>query len=106
MASTQLDIGTLETWLWDAACTIRGPVDAPKFKDYILPLVFFKRLSDVFDDELAALAQELGNQKTATSIVAKDHSIVRFYLPEMARWPSITKKTKGIAEQARVKEWP
>jgi len=41
-----LDISTLETWLWDAACQIRGPLDAPKFKDYILPLVSLKRLSD------------------------------------------------------------
>ena len=31
-----LDISSLETWLWEAACKIRGPVDAPKFKDYIL----------------------------------------------------------------------
>ena len=46
-----LDLGSLETWLWDAACAIRGATDAPKFKDFILPLVFFKRLSDVFDDE-------------------------------------------------------
>ncbi len=43
-----MDVGTLEQWLWDAACEIRGPLDAPKFKDYILPLVFLKRLSDVF----------------------------------------------------------
>ena len=41
-----LDIKTLETWLWDAACSIRGAVDAPKFKDYILPLIFVKRISD------------------------------------------------------------
>jgi type I restriction enzyme M protein len=34
-----MTIEALETWLWDAACVIRGPVDAPKFKDYILPLV-------------------------------------------------------------------
>ena len=46
-----LDMSTLETWLWDAACAIRGATDAPKFKDFILPLVFYKRLSDVFDDE-------------------------------------------------------
>jgi type I restriction enzyme M protein len=43
-----MDITTLENWLWDAACAIRGPLDAPKFKDYILPLLFFKRLSDVY----------------------------------------------------------
>ena len=54
-----LDITTLESWSWDAACVIRGPVDAPKFKDYILPLVFLKRLSDVFEDELTRLAEEL-----------------------------------------------
>ena len=44
-----LDISTLESWLWEAACLIRGPIDAPKYKDYILPLIFLKRLSDVFD---------------------------------------------------------
>ncbi len=49
----RLEVSTLETWLWDAACAIRGATDAPKFKDFILPLIFFKRLSDVFDDELA-----------------------------------------------------
>ena len=40
----------MEQMLWDAACSIRGEKDAPKFKDYLLPLLFLKRLSDVFDD--------------------------------------------------------
>ncbi len=42
---------TLESWLWDAACSIRGAKDAPKFKDFILPRVYVKRLCDVFDSE-------------------------------------------------------
>ena len=42
---------SLESWIWDAACSIRGAKDAPKYKDYILPLIFTKRLCDVFDDE-------------------------------------------------------
>ena len=46
---------------------IRGPLDAPKFKDYILPLIFLKRLSDVFEDEVAQLAQDFGDVKTAAS---------------------------------------
>ena len=50
-----LDIKTLESWLWEAACKIRGEIDAPKYKDYILPLIFLKRLSDVFDDEVNKL---------------------------------------------------
>jgi len=51
-----MDITALENYLWEAACLIRGPIDAPKFKDYILPLLFYKRLSDVYDDEIARLA--------------------------------------------------
>lgn len=47
----KLTLSKMEQWLWDAACAIRGGTDAPKFKDFILPLVFYKRLSDVFDDE-------------------------------------------------------
>jgi HsdM N-terminal domain len=42
-ASEHLTISQLETWLWDAACAIRGAQDAPKFKDFILPLLFYKR---------------------------------------------------------------
>src|SRR5438105_13096356 len=38
-----LDVPALENWLWEAACTIRGPLDAPKFKDYILPWVRLQR---------------------------------------------------------------
>jgi type I restriction-modification system DNA methylase subunit len=53
---------SLESWIWDAACSIRGAKDAPKFKDYILPLIFTKRLCDVFDDELNRIAKEVGMQ--------------------------------------------
>lgn len=55
MPDHELDASTLESWLWDAACQIRSEIDAPKYKDYILPLIFLKRLSDMFEDELAAL---------------------------------------------------
>ena len=61
-----LDISTLETWLLDAANTIRGASDAPKFKDFILPLIFYKRLSDVFDDEFAKQIEEFGNEELAS----------------------------------------
>ena len=64
-AEEHLDISTLEQWLWDAACEIRGATDAPKFKDFILPLVFFKRLSDVFDDEFAAYVTQYGSEEVA-----------------------------------------
>ncbi len=64
-----LELKTPESWLWDAACQIRGPLDAPKFKDYILPLIFLKRLSDVFDDEVSRVAEELGDEETARKVI-------------------------------------
>jgi len=81
---------SMEQMLWDAACAIRGEKDAPKFKDYLLPLVFLKRLSDVFDDEVARLTQTYGDAETATSLIESDHSLVRFYLPPEARWPVLS----------------
>jgi type I restriction enzyme M protein len=98
-AGGPLDLPALETWLWDAACQIRGPLDAPKFKDYILPLIFLKRLSDVFEDEIKQLAGEFGGEKTAAKIVEQDHKLVRFYLPEKARWSYLAKETVGLGEK-------
>ncbi len=80
----------MEQMLWDAACSIRGEKDAPKFKDYLLPLLFLKRLSDVFDDEINRLAEEYGDRKTALEIAESDHSLLRFYLPQEARWAVIS----------------
>lgn len=94
----RLDISALESWLWEAACIIRGPVDAPKFKDYILPLIFLKRLSDVFEDEVRHLASEFGSEDAALKIIEKDHKLVRFFIPPKARWPEIARRTTGLGE--------
>jgi type I restriction enzyme M protein len=84
---------SMEQMLWDAACSIRGEKDAAKFKDYLLPLLFLKRLSDVFDDEIARLAEEFGDQEVALEIAESDHSLLRFYLPPEARWGAISGRT-------------
>jgi type I restriction enzyme M protein len=60
-----MENGTLEAWLWEAACKIRGEIDAPKYKDYILPIIFIKRLSDVLEDELNKLAEEYNDKVIA-----------------------------------------
>ena len=39
-----MELSTLESWLWKAACSVRGELSAHEYKDYILPLVFYKRL--------------------------------------------------------------
>jgi len=48
--TVELDISTLSGHLWEAANILRGPVDAVDFKTYIFPLLFFKRISDVYND--------------------------------------------------------
>lgn len=94
-----LDYSTLSGWLWDAACVIRGPVDAPKFKDYILPLIFIKRLSDVYEDEVQRVAADLGcGLDAAEDLVARDRTLVRFYLPPKVRWPAIRRVTTGLGQ--------
>lgn len=66
-------------------------MDAPKYQDYILPLIFLKRLSDVFDNELADLG-------ATAKFVDEDHTLVRFYIPPKARWASIQRQTAGLGE--------
>ena len=97
-ANNNLESGTLENWLWEAACKIRGEIDAPKYKDYILPLIFLKRLSDVFEDEIIKLANEFGDKTTVEKLIKKDHTIVRFYLPIESRWDNIKKQTTGLGQ--------
>ena len=95
---------SLESWIWDAACSIRGAKDAPKYKDYILPLIFTKRLCDVFDDELNRIAKEVGSRKKAFQLAKADHKLVRFYLPlvpddlEQPVWSVIRKLSDKIGE--------
>jgi type I restriction enzyme M protein len=72
---------SLESWIWDAACSIRGAKDAPKYKEFILPLIFAKRLCDVFDDELDRIAKEVGSRAKAFKLVKHDKKLVRFFLP-------------------------
>ncbi len=107
--SAVLDTKSMEGLLWKAACSIRGEKDAPKFKDYILPLIFIKRLSDVFEDEVARLTETYGSRETAMTVLEADHSLVRFYIPPEATWPVVSgrqkfdwpqgKKPKTLGEQ-------
>jgi len=96
---------SLESWIWDAACSIRGAQDAPKYKDFILPLVFTKRLCDVFDDELDRIAEKVGTRAKAFKLVTRDQNLVRFYLPLQPEdpddpvWSVVRKLSDKIGEQ-------
>ncbi len=95
---------SMESWIWDAACSIHGAVDAPKYKDFILPLIFVKRLCDVFDDEINRIAAEVGSREKAFKLVEHDKKLVRFYIPLKSKhaeepvWTAIRKLTAKIGE--------
>jgi len=96
---------SLESWIWDAACCIRGAKDAAKYKEFILPLIFTKRLCDVFDDELNRIAQEVRSRAKAFKLVKHDKKLVRFFLPlepsnpDDAVWSVIRTLSVKIGEQ-------
>jgi type I restriction enzyme M protein len=92
-----MDITTLENWLWEAACSIRGPLDAPKYKDYILPLLFYKRLCDVFADEVDRLSREFGD--LARELVEGDRGLIRFYIPEEHTWDQVRRSPVNLGER-------
>ncbi|MBC7238194.1 MAG: type I restriction-modification system subunit M N-terminal domain-containing protein, partial [Chloroflexi bacterium] len=76
---------------------------APKFKDYILPLVFLKRLSDVFEDEVERLSAEFGCREMVLNLLEQERQsggvhLVRFYIPENARWEAIRQRTGGLGQ--------
>lgn len=90
--SVDLDIGTLSGHLWEAANILRGPVDAADFKTYIFPLLFFKRLSDVYDEEVAvALDESDGDVEFAQ--FPENH---RFQVPEGCHWKDVRAKSANI----------
>lgn len=82
----------LEKYLWGAATALRGTIDAGDYKQYIFPLLFFKRISDVYDEEFAnALAESNGDLEYAA--FAENH---HFQIPEGAHWNDVREKTVNI----------
>jgi type I restriction enzyme M protein len=82
----------LEKYLWGAATALRGTIDAGDYKQYIFPLLFFKRISDVYDEEFAdALAESDGDMEYAA--FAENH---HFQIPEGAHWNDVRERTVNI----------
>lgn len=82
----------LEKFLWGAATALRGTIDAGDYKQYIFPLLFFKRISDVYDEEFEkALAESDGDLEYAS--FAENH---HFEVPEGAHWRDVRAVTTNV----------
>jgi type I restriction enzyme M protein len=81
----------LESYLWGAAKLLRGLIDAGDYKQYIFPLLFFKRLSDVWDEEYGNALDETEDKHYARS-TADD----RFAIPEGAHWSDVRSASRDV----------
>jgi type I restriction enzyme M protein len=84
----------LEAYLWGAATILRGTIDAGDYKQFIFPLLFFKRVSDVWDEEYRAALQESDGDVDFASF-GENH---RFQLPDGAHWKDVRVITKNVGQ--------
>jgi type I restriction enzyme M protein len=84
----------LESYLWGAAKILRGHVQAGDYKQFIFPLLFFKRLSDVYDEEYAKALAESGGDE-AYAAFAEQH---RFVIPDGAHWRDVRAVAKNAGK--------
>lgn len=94
MSITSISLSQLESHLWEAANILRGPVDAADFKTYVFPLLFFKRISDVHDEEYEAALKESGGDE-AYALFPQNY---RFQIPDNCHWSDIRIKTTNVGQ--------
>lgn len=89
--SDHLSQKELESYLWGAAILLRGLIDASDYKQYVFPLLFFKRLSDVWDEDYREAFEDSQDEGYATA-TAND----RFTIPEGAHWNDVREVSRDV----------
>jgi len=93
-AGVMISQSQLESYLWGAAILLRGTIDAGDYKQFIFPLLFYKRLCDVYDEELVAALAESGGDQTYASL-PEQH---RFQIPAGAHWQATRAQVKNVGK--------
>lgn len=90
----KLTLSKLEQHLAKAAWILKGPVDAADFKIYIFPLLFFKRISDVYDEEYLSALEESGGDKDYAELA----ELHRFIIPDGCHWNDVRAVTVNVGQ--------
>ena len=93
--STRMTQQELESYLWGAAVILRGLVDAGDYKQFVFPLIFFKRLSDVWDEDYATALAESKDDRAYATATAND----RFVIPDGAHWNDVRATAKDVGRK-------
>ena len=89
-----IGLDELKTFLWSAATRLRGQIDAAGYKEYIFPLLFFKRISDVYDEQYDGFLHDGGAEYA--NMQAEELAI---RIPEGAHWKDVRQVTENVGQR-------
>lgn len=92
--SNRIPIDELKSYLWNSAVLLRTHIDAGSYKQYIFPLLFFKRLCDVYDEEYEIALKESDGDTTYAEF-AENH---RFVIPKGFNWKNIRESSEDLGK--------
>lgn len=87
---SRINLEELESYLWSSAVLLRTHIDAGAYKQYIFPLLFFKRICDVYDEECAQILKEYGEEALAWE------EYHRFIVPEGHHWKDVRSVSSNV----------
>ena len=89
---TRITQQQLESYLWGAAVLLRGTIDAGDYKQFIFPLLFYKRLCDVYDEETVTALRDSGGDEDF-ALFPENH---RFQVPADSHWREVRKASRNV----------
>ena len=92
----QISLDDLKRFLWGAAVRLRGQIDASGYKEYIFPLLFFKRICDVFDEQYETFVSEGGEEYAKLQL-----SEMPIQIPEGSHWNDVRESTVDVGRRLR-----
>ena len=94
MTTRHITQAELESYLWGAATLLRGTIDAGDYKQFIFPLLFYKRLCDVYDEDRAEALEESGGDEEYAELP----ELHRFQIPPEAHWSAVRTRVENVGK--------
>ena len=89
-----IQLEELKSFLWGAATRLRGQIDAAGYKEYIFPLLFFKRISDVYDEQYAGFLHDGGEEYANMQSLE-----LAIRIPDGAHWKDVRQVTENVGQR-------